>query len=112
EFMQGNPGWNVVPRVMFSSSNDPDDVRTAYRLGASCYHVKPAGAAELEQRLRQLLEYWACAESPPVDRDGRLIRTNSAGRRGARYPQVPGGERMLRRGARSPRAAVKEDVRA
>ncbi len=43
QFMQHNPEWGVIPRIMVSSSEDDDDVRTAYFLGASAYHVKPTG---------------------------------------------------------------------
>src|SRR5687768_9219176 len=46
EFLQNNPAWNVVPRLMFSSSADADDVRTAYMLGVSAYHIKPSNHAE------------------------------------------------------------------
>lgn len=49
EFMQNNPAWSVVPRVVFSSSDDDDDVRTAFLLGASVYHLKPAQSTDLEK---------------------------------------------------------------
>jgi CheY-like chemotaxis protein len=97
EFLQNNPAWNVVPRLMFSTSADPDDIRTAYMLGASAYHVKPALLADLERRMRAIVEYWGGSEVPPVDRTGRVLPTNSAGRLGARYAKpAPGGEKMER----------------
>ena len=97
EFLQNNPAWNVVPRLMFSNSADPDDVRTAYMLGASAYHVKPLSQIEMEKRMRAIVEYWAGSEVPPVDRTGRVLTTNSAGRIGARYPKPePGGVAMER----------------
>lgn len=97
EFLQNNPAWNVVPRLMFSSSDHEDDVRTAYMLGASAYHMKPTGKAETEQRMRSIVEYWASSEVPPVDRTGRVMGTNSAGRIGARYAKpVAGGASMER----------------
>jgi len=97
EFLQNNPAWNVVPRLMFSNSADPDDVRTAYMLGASAYHVKPIGRVEMERRMRSIVEYWAGSEVPPVDRTGRVLATNSAGRIGARYAKpAHGGPAMER----------------
>lgn len=96
EFMRANPGWNVVPRVIFSSSSDDDDVRTAYLLGASVYHTKPANGAGLDKRMRDLVEYWASAEVPPVDEAGRTLATNSVGRRGARYSPPIAGLTMKR----------------
>ena len=97
EFLQNNPAWNVVPRLMFSSSADADDVRTAYMLGASAYHVKPTGRAELERRMRSIVEYWAGSEVPPVDRTGRVLATSSKGRLGARYPKPPSGGAVMER---------------
>lgn len=97
EFLQNNPAWNVVPRLMFSNSDHPDDVRTAYMLGASAYHIKPMGRAQTEQRMRSIVEYWAGSEVPPVDRTGRVLATNSSGRIGARYAKpVAGGVTMER----------------
>lgn len=97
EFLQNNPAWNVVPRLMFSNSDHHDDVRTAYMLGASAYHIKPMGRAQTEQRMRSIVEYWAGSEVPPVDRTGRVLATNSFGRIGARYAKpVDGGETMER----------------
>lgn len=96
EFLQTNPEWGVVPRIMLSSSNDDDDVRTAYWLGASAYHLKPQGFKELGVFIKALLEYWTSTEVPPVDEHGRLITTKSIGRPGARYPQPKGGMTMKR----------------
>lgn len=97
EFLQKNPAWNVVPRLMFSNSTNDDDVRTAYMLGASAYHVKPMGKAQTEKRMRSIVEYWAGSEVPPVDRTGRILTTNSVGRLGARYAKpADGGPAMER----------------
>jgi two-component system, response regulator len=97
EFLRNNPAWNVVPRLMFSNSADHDDVRTAYMLGASAYHIKPMGKPQTELRMRSIVEYWAGSEVPPVDRTGRVLATNSAGRLGARYAKpVDGGAAMER----------------
>jgi CheY-like chemotaxis protein len=96
EFLQNNPAWSVVPRIIFTTSDDDDDVRTAYALGASVYHRKPTNPADLEKLMREILGYWAMSEVPPVDEKGRLLITKSVGRRGARYPQGKGGEAMRR----------------
>jgi CheY-like chemotaxis protein len=97
EFLQNNPAWNIIPRLMFSNSAHEDDVRTAYMLGASAYHIKPMGKAQTERRMRSIVEYWAGSEVPPVDRTGRVLETNSAGRLGARYAKpAEGGAKMER----------------
>lgn len=96
EFLQQNPEWSVVPRIMFSSSDNDDDVRTAFGLGVSAYHIKPAGNEKLAECMRSILEYWASCEVPPIDEAGRLLITNSKGRLGARYPQAKGAPAMKR----------------
>lgn len=96
EFMQANPAWNVVPRIVFSSSTDDDDVRTAYFLGASAYHCKPDTPALLESRMREIVTYWSSAEVPPVDECGRTLATNSKGRLGERYEHPSAGLTMKR----------------
>ena len=97
EFLAHNPAWSVVPRIMFSGSAHDDDVRTAYALGASAYHVKSSSAAEIKQRIRSIIEYWASSEVPPVDKSGRVLPTESRYRKGSRYPKpVAAGARMER----------------
>lgn len=95
EFMQCNQEWSVVPRILFSSSDDDSDVRTAYLLGASAYHIKAAGEA-LEKLMRQIIGYWTTCEVPPVDKCGRLLVTGSFSGPASRYEQPRGGEKMHR----------------
>jgi CheY-like chemotaxis protein len=95
EFMRSNEQWGVVPRIMFSSSGEDDDVRTAYLLGASAYHIKVAGS-DLDACMRRIVDYWTSCEVPPVDRDGRLRVTENLGGPAARYEQPDGGKRMQR----------------
>ena len=81
EFMQANPGWNVVPKIVFSRSSDEHDVQTAYVLGASACQLKSSGSAALEKQMREIIGYWATTQLPPVDVTGRLPETKSTGRR-------------------------------
>lgn len=98
EFVRSNPGWSCVPRIIFSSSKDEDDIQTAFLLGASAYHLKGSSLRELEEQMQWMIGYWASSEVPPVDENGRLLGTNSTGRKGARYARPKGGERMVRPG--------------
>ena len=85
EFLKDNPALSVIPVVMLSSSDDPDDIRQAYLLGASSYLVKPRTLAGLKVLLRKVHEYWSECEVPEVDADGYAVHTSSVGRAGARY---------------------------
>src|SRR5688572_24047816 len=42
EFIKATPALSVIPVVMLSTSDDSDDIRQAYLLGASSFFVKPA----------------------------------------------------------------------
>ena len=96
QFMQANPEWNVVPRILISASNDDDDVRTAYSLGASVCHQKPVSYDELSTLIHSIVEYWNLAEIAPSDETGRIRSTCSDGRLGARFPKPSPAEQMVR----------------
>ena len=85
DFLKDHPALSVIPVVMLSTSDDPDDIRQAYLLGASSYFVKPVGLESLKELLRKIHEYWAECEVPEVDAEGYAVETESKGRLGARY---------------------------
>ncbi|HWH70924.1 MAG TPA: response regulator, partial [Candidatus Sulfotelmatobacter sp.] len=92
EHLKSNPQWAVIPVVILSASEDPDDIKKAYMLGASCYHVKPQDYAALCQQLKVLHDYWTTCSVPEVDLTGRQVPTESRGKLGERYPQPSGGQ--------------------
>lgn len=87
EFLKNNPEWSVIPTVVLTSSRDLDDIKKAYMLGASSYHVKPGSPAELRELLKVLHNYWLSCEVPEVDSSGRQLRTESEGKLGERFAQ-------------------------
>jgi len=87
EFLKGNPEWAVIPTIVFSASSDLDDIKKAYMLGASSYHVKPRTHGALVHQMLVLHAYWMTCEVPEVDSSGRRLRTESAGKLGERFPQ-------------------------
>jgi CheY-like chemotaxis protein len=50
---------SAIPIVVLSSSERPEDIDAAYRLGSNCYVAKPVGGAGLMAGLRRIAEYWA-----------------------------------------------------
>ena len=88
EHLKINPEWAVIPTVVLTASRDLDDIKKAYMLGASSYHVKPNSPAELRHQLRVLHEYWVTCEVPEVDSTGRQLRTDSQGKLGERFVQA------------------------
>ena len=85
EFLKNNPALSVIPVVMLSSSDDPDDVRHAYLLGASSFLTKPAFTKQLRELVRRIHDYWSDCEVPEVDVDGYAVETSSKGKRGERF---------------------------
>lgn len=88
EHLRRNPEWAVIPTVVLTASDDRDDIKKAYMLGASSYHVKPSSIDELRQQLRVLHAYWLTCEVPEVDSTGRQLITESQGKLGERFPQA------------------------
>lgn len=87
EHLKNNPEWAIIPTVVLTSSRDLDDIKKAYMLGASSYHVKPNSPDELRQMLKVLHDYWMTCEVPEVDRTGRQLKTDSVGKLGERFAQ-------------------------
>ena len=84
-YLKEHPEILIVPVVMLSGSDDPDDVRQAYLLGASSFIVKPPGLDGLEGIVHKLHYYWSECEVPMVDEAGRAIRTSSTGKFSSRF---------------------------
>jgi CheY-like chemotaxis protein len=87
EFLQKNPAWAVIPTVVLTGSRDLDDIKKAYMLGASSYHVKPNTPDALHRLLKILYDYWMACEVPQVDSDGHQMPTDSKGKLGERFAQ-------------------------
>ena len=69
--IRGDPRtWNL-PVVILTSSNEPDDLLKAYRLGANSYVRKPMSFRELLVATQQIAAYWLLLnERPPASRSG------------------------------------------
>jgi CheY-like chemotaxis protein len=87
EHFRQNPDWAVVPTIIFSGSRDNDDIKKAYSLGASAYHVKPSSQIALRTLLKALHDYWLLCEVPEVDAAGKQLATESSHKLGDRFSQ-------------------------
>lgn len=47
-----------VPLVVYSTSDNPKDMRRAYDLGANAYLIKPASYHEVRDMMRQAIDFW------------------------------------------------------
>ncbi len=74
KIFQNDTRLHHMPVLVFSSSDDPNDMQNCYNHGASGYVVKPTGLEELEKTMRHIVDFWCQANSlPPVLRDGNFI---------------------------------------
>lgn len=85
EFLKGNPEWAVIPTIILSRSQDLDDIKTSYLLGASSYHVKPANQMGMTHLMLILHAYWMTCEVPQVDVSGRQLATTDKGKLSERF---------------------------
>jgi CheY-like chemotaxis protein len=89
-FIKKNPALSIIPVVMLSSSQDLDDIRHAYLLGASSYFTKPSAPDELATLISSIHHYWSLCQVPAVDGDGYALMTDSYGKAGEHYPKPTG----------------------
>jgi CheY-like chemotaxis protein len=66
EWLRDHDNCKVIPTMMFSSSDQPEEVERAYKLGVNAYLVKPHSYDELEDLLRHAYEFWARCAKPKV----------------------------------------------
>jgi CheY-like chemotaxis protein len=59
-----------IPVVVFTTSNDREDIMSSYRLGANSFVVKPASYERLVAILDSLVDYWAKSVELPPRCDG------------------------------------------
>ena len=58
DFVRRQPELRRLPVVIFSSSDDPKDIKRAYEAGANSYLCKPHSSDDLSALLKALGEYW------------------------------------------------------
>jgi len=65
EWLRTKSGLRNMIVVVFSSSEDPEDVRRAYESGANSYIVKPHNPDDLVGIVSQLQKYWLKINTRP-----------------------------------------------
>lgn len=97
EFLKTNPEWAIIPTIVLSRSADLDDIKSAYLLGASSYHLKPATQEGMTHLILILHAYWMTCEVPEVDRSGRQLTTNDRGKLSERFHKVKDARTKIHR---------------
>jgi len=73
EWLRSHDDYRLVPTVVFSSSEEPADVRHAYELGANSYFTKSTKIQDMIRKLSLIEEYWATAKCPKLNPAGRCV---------------------------------------
>jgi CheY-like chemotaxis protein len=56
--LKAHPELRSIPVIVMTSSNDPEDVRSTYRLHANCYIQKPLDFVRLREVVHSMMEFW------------------------------------------------------
>ncbi len=81
EWIKDQPQLRLLPVLVMSSSNQPQDVSGAYSLGASTFFMKPSTFDDLQKLTRTIHEYWVSCVSPAIEKaDSGQNQGVSAGR--------------------------------
>jgi CheY-like chemotaxis protein len=75
ETLKGTEATNMVPVVVFSSSENPADVKQSYERGANCFLRKPLDLQSMLQMLGEFCRVWLgialLPDPPPPARTAR-----------------------------------------
>lgn len=72
--------FTIIPSIVFTASDDADDIKHSFLMGANAYHVKPVGMEGICRELTEIYRYWSRVRYPNVDENGRLLPTDSRGK--------------------------------
>ena len=64
--VRSNKSWNAIPIIIFSTSNAPDDINSAYELGANCYIIKPSSYEGLREAVLNIQKFWLNTATLPA----------------------------------------------
>ncbi len=67
-WLRNDPNLRVIPAVVYSSSENPADVRRAYEMGANSFLHKRLSMNAVQETMRSFARYWLedCGR-PPVE---------------------------------------------
>ncbi len=67
--IKSDPTLALIPVIVFSSSDAPQDISTCYDLHANCYIVKPRDLFGMTETIRSLVDFWLQKVNLPPDPD-------------------------------------------
>lgn len=61
-----DPVAKTIPIVVLSSSREPSDIFSTYKLGINSYVVKPVNSDAYLSTIQTIAKYWLATNQPPV----------------------------------------------
>jgi CheY-like chemotaxis protein len=65
-WIRSNPKYRLIPVVILSASNQEEDTRRGYELGANAFIKKPSDFSELTRTLGLMAQFWEICEKPSL----------------------------------------------
>jgi len=65
--IRADPQTRFVPVVVLTSSNEEEDIRASFRLGANSYVRKPIQYDRLMEEVQQIAAYWLSINQVPIE---------------------------------------------
>jgi CheY-like chemotaxis protein len=66
-YIRKHPHLMVIPTIVFTSSEDMEDIKRAYMLGANSYLIKGKTFEGLCDQFKFIYGYWMRVRVPPID---------------------------------------------
>ena len=63
-----DPALDLIPVVVFTSSDAPEDVRRVYRSGGNAYVTKPASLTDFAATIQSIKNFWLDVAQLPQDK--------------------------------------------
>ncbi len=63
--LKSHPKYCAIPVVVLTTSSENSDIKTAYKLGANSYLVKPVDYEKFMEVTSQIELYWGVLNEPP-----------------------------------------------
>jgi CheY-like chemotaxis protein len=64
QWLKDKPVYRVIPTIVLSSTNNKQEVKQAYYLGAAAFIQKQKSFDELRTLLNRLYQFWCNCEIP------------------------------------------------
>lgn len=73
EQLKQDEAFRTIPVIVFTTSEDPKDIKFCYQKGANGYFIKPVSPEKLERHVQAFVSYWLEVNTLPEWDDVNLI---------------------------------------